>query len=164
MNLLAKIEANSYEDADCIRWSRGCCNGHPAMRWEGKSQLVRRLLWTQANGDIPAGKIIRCTCESKDCVSLDHLELSTYKKVAIACGTLGLMSGPVRTAKISAVKQKQCGSITLEIADAIRTSREPGAALSRSMGIPQSKISKIRLNKAWRRPMASPWFGLGATI
>lgn len=162
MNLLEKITAYSHEDADCIRWTGGSCNRNPAMRWDGKTMLVRRLVWSAENGQIPAGKIIRCTCGAKDCINLEHLELSTYKKVAIECGVLGLMSGPVRTAKISATKQRSYGKITMAVADHIRSSSETGAELSRILKISQSKVSKIRLGQAWRKPGASHWAGLGA--
>lgn len=160
MNLLEKINARSIDDADCLRWRGGNCNGHPAIRWEGKTMLVRRALWESVNGSIPAGKVIKCTCESKDCVSLEHLQLTTYKKIALQCGALGLMSGPVRTAKIAATKQKTHGKLTLEIADQIRASNKTGVALSAEYGLPQSKISKIIRGKAWVRPVASPWAGL----
>lgn len=164
MNLLEKITASSIEDADCLRWKRSQCNGHPAIRWEGKTILVRRALWALVNGPIPAGKVIKCVCESKDCVNTDHLELTTYKKIALQCGALGLMSGPVRTAKIAATKQKTHGKLTLDIADQIRASNKTGVALSAEYGLPQSKVSKIIRGKAWVRPMASHWAGLGAQI
>lgn len=162
--LFAKIEANSYEDADCLRWNRGNCNGHPAMRWEGKTTLVRRALWESVNGAIPAGKVIKCTCENKDCVNLEHLELMTYKKIALQCGALGLMSGPIRTAKIAATKQAKYGKLTLDIADKIRASNKTGVALAAEFNLTQSRVSKIIRNEAWSRPIASPWAGLGALI
>lgn len=164
MNLLEKITANTYEDADCLRWMRGNCNGHPAIRWDGKTKLVRRALWALVNGPIPAGKVIKCTCESKDCVNLEHLELTTYKKIALRCGALGLMSGLLRTAKIAAIKQKTHGKLTLDIADQIRASNKTGVALSAEYGLTQSKVSKIIRGEAWVRPIASHWAGLGAQI
>jgi HNH endonuclease len=130
------------------------------MRWEGKTQLVRRVLWDSVNGQIPSGKVIKCTCESHDCVNIEHLELTTHKKIALQCGALGLMSGPVRTAKIAATKQKTHGKLTLDIADEIRSSDKTGVALSIEYCLPQSKISKIIRGKAWVRPIASPWAGL----
>jgi hypothetical protein len=45
------------------------------------------------------------TCETPLCVELGHLTLSTYRKVALEMSRQGLMSGPVRSARIAAAKR-----------------------------------------------------------
>lgn len=161
MNLLEKVLANSREDADCLVWARGCCNGHPAMRWAGKTQLVRRLLWVESRGTIPAGRVVRLSCGTVNCVNPAHLKLSTYKAIAKECGAMGLMSGPVRSANIAAVKRagKQA-RISQEDARAIRTSEETGHKLAARYGISQATVSKIKLNQVRREFSGNVWMGL----
>ena len=141
-----RIALDCVEDGDCIEWRGSLCNGHPAVRWDGKTVLIRRKLL----GAIPQGKIARATCGNLLCVNKGHIGLSTYKKVALDCAQRGLMSDPMRSAKIAATKRAKCAKLTMEFAREVRASDESGAAISRRTGVPQAKISAIRLGKVWR--------------
>lgn len=158
------IRANTVEDGDCLRWTGACCNGHPGMRGEnGKTVLVRRELWQAKHGPIPAGKILRCTCGTPKCVQIEHCTLTTYKRLALQLGAIGVMSGPVRSAKIAAAKRagKQA-KVTQEDVRAIRASDEPVAVLAGRYGVAEATISKYRLGQMRREFEANPWQGLGA--
>lgn len=147
------------EDGDCLRWTGACINGHPAMN----KALVRRVLWEKKHGPIPAGKILRCTCELKRCINLDHCEVSTYRKVAKECGAQGLMSGPTRSAKIAAAKRSgRQAKVSQDDVRVIRDSTEPGTVLAERYGVSEATISKYRLGHCRREFTANPWQGLGA--
>jgi len=153
-----RIALDCVEDGDCIEWHGGLTNGHPSVRWEGKTVLIRRQLM----GAIPKGKIARVTCGNLLCVNKGHIEITTYRNVAVECGRAGLMSGPRRSAKIAAAKRATCAKLTMEFAREVRASNESGAAISRRTGVSQAKISKIRLGKAWREFTGSILTGLFA--
>ena len=161
MSLLDTLTPHCVDDAGCLVWKRSCCNGHPAMRRDGKTMLVRRVLWEQLKGPIPAGHIVRMTCGSSKCICPEHMECTTYQRVAKQLGALGIMSGTKRSAAIARAKRKgHQAKLTAEAVQAIRTSDEPGTVLAARYGIAQATVSKVRLGKVWR-DFASPWRGLG---
>jgi hypothetical protein len=150
------------QDGDCLVWRHGCSNGHPAMKHQGKNVLVRRALWAGLNGPIPAGKIIRCTCDTDRCVNPEHLECTTYQRLGKQLGALGLMSGPIRSAAIAKAKRSgKQAKITEADVNRIRNSSETGASLAKELGIHEATVSRIRLHKSWKN-FSSPWTGLGA--
>ena len=155
--ILRRVEA----DAGCMRWTGYCFNGHPAGTIAGKKVLIRRALWEAANGPIPRGRILRCTCETPLCI--EHIELTTHQAVAKKLGALGAMSGPVRSARIAEVKRNgKQAKISQDDARAIRASDEPLAVLAARHGIAEATVSKIRLGKVRREFVGNPWAGLGA--
>jgi hypothetical protein len=159
---LAYIAARTLDCGGCLRWTGTVCNGHPAGSWDGKRCiLIRREVWQQAHGPIPPGKIIRCTCETPLCVELGHLTLSTYRKVALEMSRQGLMSGPVRSARIAAAKRagKQA-RITQDEARAIRASEDTGKVLAARYGVSEATVSKIKLGKIRREFVGNVWAGL----
>lgn len=150
-----------HEDLDHLVWTGSTSNGHPAMRLKGKNVLVRRAIWEDHHGPIPYGKIIRCTCGDKLCVAIEHLTLTTYKKLALALGP-AVMAGPVRSAAIARAKRvPKYAKLTEQIVRYIRSSNETGVALARRYGVPQQRISNIRTGKVWR-DFSNPFQGLGA--
>lgn len=160
MTLDEAMAALVVEDGDCLRWTAGCACGHPTMRLDGKQILVRRALYTAANGPIPAGKILRVTCGMTRCLNREHWRLTTYRSVAVECGALGLMSGHLRSAKIAAVKRAgPQAKITQADAEAILMSDERGTVLASRYGLHEGTVSKIRLRKV-RKNFTSPWAGL----
>lgn len=156
--VVAYIQARVTDDGDCWRWNGCASNRHPSCRIDGRQVMVRRAVWQSLYGAIPAGMIIRCTCETALCVNPEHLALTTHKAVAIECGALGLMSGPVRSARIAATKRagKQA-KITQQQAREIRESNELGTVLAVRYGIEQATVSKIRLGKVRRDFGAALW-------
>lgn len=165
--LATYIRARTVEDAGCLRWTGSTVAGgrHPTMRLPGGKQvLIRRLIVEARLGHpIPRGKIVRCTCETPLCVADDCLVLTTYRAVALECGASGLMSGPVRSARIAATKRagKQA-KIRQEDARAIRDSNDTGVEIARRYGISQGTVSKIRKGHVRREFVGNPWQGLAA--
>lgn len=162
MSAIADIAAShSTDDAGCLIWQRSTCNGHPAIRRGEKTQLVRRLLWVEAHGEIPAGQIVRMTCESPLCVNPEHLSLTTFAKLGKQLGALGIMSGPVRSAAIARAKRATQAKLNDAAVRDIRSSTETGVVLAARYGVAQAHISKVQKHKAWR-DFSSPFSGLGA--
>jgi hypothetical protein len=153
------IQHRTIDDAGCAIWQHSCSNGHPSMRYQGKTQLVRRVLWEALHGPIEAGKIIRCTCGSKKCVNPEHFEITTYKKLGKELGAVGVMSGPIRSAAIARAKRKTSAKLTQAAVDDIRTSNETTVTLAKKYGIAQSHASRVKRQQAWR-DFSSPWAGL----
>lgn len=151
------IMSKSIEDGDCLRWTGGRTgNGHPQARLNGRLVLVRRALWAAEKGAIPSGAVLRVCCGTRDCVSLDHIRLTTHQQIALECGALGLMSGQKRSAKIAATKRaSHQAKLSEEAVQIIKSSNRTGVSLAREFGIAQATVSKIQLGKA-RRDFSSP--------
>lgn len=157
------------EDGDCLRWTAGVVGKckHPYVAIyspKRKCLLVRRAVWEQAHGPIPPGKIIRCTCGTPGCILLEHLELTTFQKLAKQLGALGVMSGPVRSAKIAASHRARhpLTKVSQEDVRTIRASDEPGTVLAARYGVSEATISKYRLGHCRREYGGNVWQGLGA--
>jgi hypothetical protein len=158
-DLTAYILARVVADGGCMRWTGYCFNGHPGGTVGGCKLLIRRALWEAANGPIPAGKILRCTCETPLCI--EHLEVTTYQAVAKRLGAAGVMSGPVRSARIAAVKRAGGqAKITQDDARAIRASSEPLSVVAGLYGISVSTASRIRRHRVRREFVGNVWAGL----
>lgn len=157
------IARHVKDDAGCLVWTSSCSNGHPSRTVDGKTRLVRRELWERVHGPIKPGHIIRCTCETPKCIDPDHCEQTTYKKLGQQLGALGVMSGPVRSAKIAATKRAgPQAKITDADVHRIVYGTETLATLARELNINQGTVSKIR-RRTCRRDFSSPWAGLGAS-
>lgn len=161
MTTLERLAHLYEEDGACLVWKGGCCNGHPAMRKDGKTVLVRRVLWQEQNGDIPPGHIVRMTCECKKCIEPAHMVCTTHQKLAKQMGALGVMSGPVRSAAIARAKRKTHAILTDEAVADIRTEKEFGYVYAERYGVSAGHVSKVQKHKA-RRDFGSPFAGLGA--
>ena len=160
MNLLD----HTQDDAGCPVWQRGCCNGHPAYRDAdtGKTRMVRRVLWEQANGPIKPGHIIRMTCETPLCVDVEHMVQTTHGKLAKEMGALGIMSGFKRSAAIARTKRVTQGKLTEEAVRDIRASSDTGVVLAARYGIAPAYVSKIRLHQCRKEFAGNPFAGLAA--
>jgi hypothetical protein len=150
------------DDAGCLVWTGSCCNGHPSRTVDGKTRLVRRELWEQVHGPIKPGHIIRCTCETPKCINIDCCEQTTYKKLGQQLGALGVMSGPVRSARIATAKRAgPQAKLTDADVQRIRNGTETLETLARELHINKGTAGRIRRREC-RRDFSSPWAGLGA--
>jgi hypothetical protein len=159
MSLFDDLLKKTIDDAGCAVWMLSCCNGHPAMRAGKKTVLVRRAIYSDLHGEIPSGKIIRMTCETKNCIHPQHMEMTTYKRLGKQLGALGIMSGPIRSSKIAATKRAKYSKLTHDAVNEIRSSQESGRAMAKKFGVNEKHISRIRLNRCWR-DFSNPFYQL----
>lgn len=160
MSAIDKAMGMAHEDMDHLIWHASTCNGHPAMRMGDKTVLVRRAIWQELHGDIPAGKIIRVTCGDVLCIAPNHMMLTDYSRLAKSLGS-AVMAGPVRSAAIARAKQAKALVINHDIVREIRTSNLTGVQLSKKHSISQNLVSKVRLHKCWKDWTNNPFMGLG---
>lgn len=156
-NTAQAIMANTREDGDCAIWlGKSKQRGHPSMRHDGKTQLVRRVLWAAVHSPIRPGYLVRMTCSTPQCVHPAHMKLITRAALAQELGAMGLMGGLVRSAAVARARRLTCDKLTEAQVREIRTSSEAGVHIAKRMNVAQSYISAIRRHKA-RREYSNPW-------
>lgn len=163
LETIESIHARCTEVGDCWEWN-GCTNkhGHPSVRHDGKSWLVRRLVVLLTKGQVKSNLRAVTKCENKLCVNPAHIVLKTHRQIMIRQGELGKLSDIKRIAKIAATKRAKYAKITMDDARAIRASTETIEQASKRYNLHPSKIHSIRTHKCWREFSGNPFVGLGA--
>ena len=157
------IHARCTEVGDCWEWQGGTTGtGHPCVRHDGKTVLVRRLVMQLAGRPLRPSDRAMTTCENILCVNEDHLTPRTHRQVMARQGELGKLSEPARIAKIASTHRARRGKITMDDARAIRASDETHEQAALRYGIHPNRIASIRQYKCWRELEGNPFVGLGA--
>lgn len=77
----AALAANTEElPTGCVIWTGQVThNGYGLLSANGSTVRAHRFAWEQANGKIPADRIIDHTCHTRACVNPAHMRLATFK-------------------------------------------------------------------------------------
>lgn len=166
---------NAVEVGECLEWQGAfSCNGATPVvkvRTPGKNYSdnvsVCRTQWEQANGPVPAGKIVYRKCCNNDCVKLEHLRCGTrnewkanqkkngvtkhklltkLKMTVSARARPGIKNSPEKASEVRALK-----------ADHL-TYRQ----IAKVTGVSEGMVADIVQGVAWKETIANPFAGLGA--
>lgn len=70
----------TVDEKGCWIWSGAVHKtGYGQIKWNGKSTVAHRVVYTLTKGEIPKGLVIDHLCSVKLCVNPDHLEAVTSK-------------------------------------------------------------------------------------
>lgn len=147
------------QDGECLVWTGYSHQGQPKAKMGGRNMPpfnVRRAVWHAAGQPLRKGHMIRCTCDTPNCVALEHL-------VQVRWGTpmVGVKRDPLAVARYAATVRAS-SKITDEAVAEIRESDKSPKELAEEHGCSQQYIHMIRAGQ-FRRPLAaSPFTGLGA--
>lgn len=75
-----RLEAYSMPSGECRVWTRSTDRsgyGRVYVDSERPRSQAHRAMWELHNEPIPAGLVIRHTCDNPPCIRLDHLEIGT---------------------------------------------------------------------------------------
>ena len=128
---------------DCIEFTGPKTNGYGRKWHENKRWLAHRLVWNQANGEIPDGLCVLHTCDNRACVNVDHLFLGTKAD-----------NNADRNAKGRQAKGSMQGSAKLHENDIlrIRDMLRMGCRhvdIGRWFGVARATISAINTGRVW---------------
>lgn len=156
MTILERILPRTIEVGDCMEWQGHFCQGkHPQINLGGgRVVTVRRALWEEANGPVPAGLWVGLSCGNWRCVCPAHLVARTRSKAL-----RGRSRTPQEIISVATARRAQ-SRLTMEDARAMRASDEPVKALAARYRISWGYVWRIRRGEAWA-DTASPWQGLG---
>ena len=77
MTLSDAMAKYTEQRGGCLIWTAATTKTHPRTWIDGKTVMVRRLLYTQAGNDLPKSTVIRTWCHTPMCVTLSHFKLLT---------------------------------------------------------------------------------------
>ena len=60
------------------RWDSG--NGYRKTRWQGRTWMAHRLVWTLMEGPIPEGHVLDHLCRVRFCCNPGHMEPVTMRE------------------------------------------------------------------------------------
>jgi hypothetical protein len=124
----------------CWVWCRALTDdGFGEVTYLGRNEFSHRLSYILHNHcEVPAGMVVRHSCNAPACVNPDHLFLATRSECSAerAAKGRGYRGG---TAKLTA-----------ERVLAIRTDTRPHRLIADDHGISRSWVSNIKAGKGWR--------------
>ena len=63
----------------CWPWTSRTARGYGNLYFRGRTQMAHRVAFELANGPIPAGLLVRHTCDNPPCCNPAHLLLGTHR-------------------------------------------------------------------------------------
>lgn len=152
--IMEKIKSRCTEDGDCLVWNGSCATGdYPAMTFEGKSWLVRRLVGVTLGRKLDTKEAIVPKCEEPMCVSPKHL-VKTRRGPK-----LGSNHGAAHAAKMALIQQSRSDLTPADVLE-IRDSEESLDELVKRFGKSKRAIQNIRSGSSWRNVGTGVWSGL----
>ncbi len=170
---LEDIRARCYVNyvTDCWEWrgaaSRGRGSCPVPVAWSathGRVMSVLRLAYGWHRNNPPKGKtLVWRTCESKLCVNPKHLKAGTRAEMGAWLEREGRMKGnPMRAAVNRRIRLQRGTTLTMELAQWARESRQTGVEAAHGLLCSPQQVSRARRLECWRplAPSASV-FSLG---
>jgi hypothetical protein len=69
------------DDKGCWIWKGSTtATGYGGIKWNGKSTVAHRVVYSLIKGEIPEGLFLDHLCNVKKCVNPDHLEPVTHRE------------------------------------------------------------------------------------
>lgn len=133
-------------DTGCVIWAGGVLrSGYGSLSVNGSPKLAHRASWERANGrPVPAGLVVRHTCDVPLCVAADHLILGTHAD----------NSGDMTERNRQALGERvPTARMTEDSVRELRHLRDTGMTytqLAERFGISRSQVSNIVHRVSWK--------------
>ena len=150
--LLGRVRDNGE---GCLVWVGYSQKGDPKANFGPGPVNVRRAIWKAMTGADPRpGYIVRCSCETFNCVEPAHVVQlpASYRNKG--------RKQTIQQRAATAVALRAKSKIKDEI-EAIRSLERTQRQEAERLGISPAMVSRVRLGKNWA-PMTTPFSGLGA--
>lgn len=162
MTPLDRVLAQCSPSGDCLTWKGATHvdNGMPIINIKGRCTLVRRMMFQEYHGRPVAPGMVVVTCENPLCLGCDCLREVTRREMRQLAVERGAHKRPERILRMVATVRAR-SPYSEALIDAIRADAATSTEVSARTGVSRSHIKAIRRCDS-RRPLSSPWAGLGA--
>lgn len=125
----------------------GACQPWPGLRTsegygricrDGVSLLAHRVAYEKAHGPIPAGMVVRHTCDNPGCVNPDHLLIGTHRENAIDKITRGRAKGT-----------RMCEDVATSILADWRRGDLTKGEIAKRHGVSDRSVRKVLRGTTW---------------
>lgn len=141
LRFLSKVE----KGPDCWTWT-GYKRKYGNFGWPGGEIIgAHRASYLLFVGPIPPGLVVMHLCDNGDCVRPDHLRVGTQQENITDMIRKGRQRHPDRSGE-----KNSRAKLTTQDVLAIRSIREPDAAMARIYGVSVSSIRGIRAFRSWK--------------
>lgn len=147
IRLWDKIDRGSPEQ--CWNWrAHKNGDGYGAIRADRSRKMLKahRAVFSQVNGEIPAGKVVMHTCDNPGCCNPAHLRLGTHAENMADMARKGRATGKGKSGEDSALAKITAAQV-LEIRALSTGERQRDMAVR--YGISQANFSCIVRRKTW---------------
>lgn len=130
----------------CHEWQGGKLRGgYGSFKLADGMWQAHRWAWTQANGPIPEGLVVRHKCDNPPCVNVEHLELGTKSDNSWDMSKRGrsLIGSKTPIAKLTEAQ-------VLEMKIALRDKTAKQRDLAVFYGISIAQVSRINKGHQWK--------------
>lgn len=145
---IAGILSRTVEVGECLEWTGAFTNKGttPSIRWDGKVDTVRRVLWKLIHGPtIDPAYQITCRCKNVRCVAPAHLHMaSRHELSALAAKS---RNQPLASARISLTICKRRSIVSDDLVSRIRQDARSSRVIARETGLSPSYVSDLKLWK-----------------
>ena len=137
--------ARSQNTDECWNWTGPVgSNGHGLLYFQGSMHAAHRLAYTFGNGPIPAGLMVRHSCDNPSCCNPRHLLVGTTQD-----------NTADRQARQRQARGERTAGAKLKEADIPRIrersrSGESYASISRDLGVSWNAIREVAIGRTWK--------------
>ncbi len=122
--------------------------GYGSVKDKGRSILVHRWIWEQANGPILDGRHVLHSCDNPSCANIQHLHLGTHADnmlEKVARGRCGIRPvGAMHKRPMAKITEKEAREIKALLGRGYRQSD-----VARDYKVSRNIVSDIALGKTW---------------
>lgn len=148
---------HSVEDprSGCWIWSGPfTTNGYPRLSAGVDAPLyATRYAYELLKGPVPAGHVLRCTCQCRACINPEHRRPITRGEMNTELAAEGRTSRGIVHGLAVAHGRRRSAKLSLETATQIRAAIHSGARaveLARAFDVSRSTIYQVLQHKTWR--------------
>lgn len=157
--LTERIRLKCVECGDCLLW-HGAVNrgGFPFISSGRKAVSVRRAVYEEKHGPIPAGLVVAPVCGHKACVSDGCLEAMTRKESARRAAARGAFITPasIRARTVTRRSQSKYRDVIARVKNAKHGTLK---AVAEEVGMSYAFAKLVRQGKKWAE-LNNPFAGL----
>ncbi len=136
------------DENGCVRWLGSTRpTGYGNISWKGRNVNAHRAFWElYNNATVPAGMVVRHTCDNPWCVSASHLVIGTPKQNTEDILSRGRWGFPRATGE----RHHKARLTEPQVLEIRAVNGKTNRQIADAYGVSQSAIAHIRARHTWK--------------